>query len=210
MDKKLKIAIVVIAAVLAVGTGVGLVGARGGAQPAEVMVAQNDVLGTIPSVGDLSSYCGQAGQMMGGVQGQVLKVTAERIATLLGITVDELKTQLQSGKTLAEIAKDKGVSQDKLVQTLLAPVSDVLDVMVKYGYLTKDQAAKRLEQAQKKVETLVNSKLGAGLGGPAGAGGGASGRRGMMDGLGRQQSGGTAPQSGSKGMMGGRSMMGSW
>lgn len=40
------------------------------------------------------------------------------VADKLGISADDLKTQLQSGKSLTEVAADKGMSKDDLLATI--------------------------------------------------------------------------------------------
>ncbi|MDO8473055.1 MAG: hypothetical protein Q7T05_04475 [Dehalococcoidia bacterium] len=160
MNNKLKIAIPVVAAIAAVGTGVGLAAARSAAQVPSSLQLDFDTTSTsatapTPRIG--GGCCGGVGFMR--LRGQALQVTAGRIATVLGITTDELKADLQAGQTLADIATAKSVSQDKLVQTIMAPISDEMDVMVKYGYMTKDQETTRLQQIQKRVETLITKKI---------------------------------------------------
>ncbi len=43
----------------------------------------------------------------------------EDAASVLGMTKEDILTQLKVGKSLAEIAKEKGISEDKLVDSLL-------------------------------------------------------------------------------------------
>ncbi|WP_217635170.1 hypothetical protein [Paenibacillus sp. yr247] len=47
-----------------------------------------------------------------------LKPDTEKLAKTLGLSKDELHAQLQSGKSLAEIAQSKGISKDKLVASI--------------------------------------------------------------------------------------------
>lgn len=47
-----------------------------------------------------------------------LKPDTEKLAKSLGMTKDELRTQLHAGKSLAEIAQAKGISKDKLVVSI--------------------------------------------------------------------------------------------
>lgn len=185
MNKKLKIAIPVIAGIMAVGTGIGIAAARTAAQaPSSLQLDFDTTLtpSTTPATGAGRGVCGGVGFLR--MRGAALQVTGARIAAVLGITTDELKADLQAGQTLADIAKAKGVSQDTLVQTIIAPVNDQLDVLVKYGYMTKDQETTRLQQIKAKVETLITKKLPVGTGSGAeaapGSRAGACGP-GMMD-----------------------------
>ncbi|MDP3955094.1 MAG: hypothetical protein Q8Q15_01895, partial [bacterium] len=60
-------------------------------------------------------------------------VDLARIATFLGITTDELKTQLTGGKSLLDIATGKGKTATDLVTLMLAPWKEHLQINVKYG-----------------------------------------------------------------------------
>jgi hypothetical protein len=51
-------------------------------------------------------------------------------ASVLGIDEQTLQTQLQSGKTLAQIAQDKGITKDDLINKLLQNEKDRLTKMV--------------------------------------------------------------------------------
>ena len=209
MNKTLKIAIPVVAGVVAAATGIGIAAARSGNQNTAYTPASYDTVGTAPASGDNAQYCGGAG-MMG--SGMGLQVTTERVATLLGATTADLKAQLETGKTLADIAKARGVSNDTLVQTILAPFQEHLDIMVKYEYMTNDQAAAMAVQAKNWVSTIITSNL-TGLtgGGPDHMGGMIGGSSGMMNGSGGMMNGSCGMMGGSGGMMGGfGGMMGGW
>lgn len=220
MNKTMKIAIPVVAGVVAAATGIGIAAARSGNQNTTYTPTSYDTIGTTPiSDGDAQSqYCGGAG-MMGSGMGMGLQVTTARVATLLGATTADLKAQLETGKTLADIAKARGVSNDTLIQTILAPFQEHLDIMVKYGYMTKDQAAAMADQAKKMAESITTSNLqdltrgSLGYNGMMGSGGMMGGSGGMMDGWGSslQQQGTATPRTGFGGMMGGSGgMMGGW
>ena len=97
--------------------------------------------------------CGGVGAARSGVSaGPQL----QRIATFLGVTADELKTQLQAGKTLAQIAEAKSITRQALVDFVLAPIKDMLQLRVKYGYLTQAQVDEALKARQEWVNTFVD------------------------------------------------------
>lgn len=62
------------------------------------------------------------------------------VAKVLGITVDQLRTQTQAGKTLAQIAASKGMSKADLVSGLVKAAEAQLATAVKDGRLTQAQA----------------------------------------------------------------------
>jgi len=81
-------------------------------------------------------------------------------AKYLGLTAAQLHTQLESGKTLAEIAKAQGKTVDGLEKALTAATKTKLDAAVKAGAITQAQADDLLKRATDHLDDLVNGKLG--------------------------------------------------
>jgi hypothetical protein len=77
-------------------------------------------------------------------------------ASYLGLSEDALHTQLESGKTLAQVAKDQGKSLDGLLAALKADLKQHLDEAVADGRLTKAQADRILPTADSRLMALVN------------------------------------------------------
>jgi hypothetical protein len=117
-------------------------------------------------------------------------ISMDAAATYLGLTEAELHTQLESGKTLAQIAKDKGKSVEGLEKAITDGTKTRLDAAVKAGTITQAQADAMLKQASARVADMVNGtfpKRGDGdgdhgFGGPMGGGmgGGGMGDGGMQ------------------------------
>jgi len=84
-----------------------------------------------------------------------------RVAGLLGISRNELVTRLQGGATLNQLAAASNVSTDTLVATILAPHEEMLDLQVKYGRLTAEQAQLALETVTARVQALVQTTFAA-------------------------------------------------
>jgi hypothetical protein len=80
-------------------------------------------------------------------------------ASYLGLTEAQLDQKLESGKTLAQVAKDEGKSVDGLVAALKADLKSKLDDDVSAGRLTKAQEDRILEDADRRISDLVNGKL---------------------------------------------------
>ena len=95
------------------------------------------------------------------------------VATYLGLTQAELQAQLQSGKSLAEIAKAQGKSVDGLKKALATEMQKRLDTAVKAGKLTQAQADEMQARMTEHLDDLVN-----------GTGGGPGGHHGGMGGHG--------------------------
>ena len=59
-----------------------------------------------------------------------------------------MQTQLRSGKSLSDVAKDKGVSEQDLRSAVAAAAKTQLDQAVKDGKLTQAQADSMLQRIQ--------------------------------------------------------------
>ena len=66
------------------------------------------------------------------------------IAQALGVTEDELRTAFQDGKSVADVATEKGVSLDTVVNAVIADETTRLAQAVTDGKLTQEQADQRL------------------------------------------------------------------
>jgi polyhydroxyalkanoate synthesis regulator phasin len=80
-------------------------------------------------------------------------------ASYLGLSEDQLRTQLESGKTLAEVAKAQGKSVDGLEAAMVKDATTKLDAAVKAGRLTSAQEQQILADLKQHVDDLVNGKL---------------------------------------------------
>lgn len=81
-------------------------------------------------------------------------------ADLLGIGLRDLKHEMELGKTLTQIAKErKGLSEEQLLQKLKPTLSVRLDQAVQDGCLTKEQAAAAKANMDVKLKKVVNTPL---------------------------------------------------
>lgn len=78
-------------------------------------------------------------------------------AEALGMTTEDLKAQVQEGKTLAQIAESKGVSTDDLAAAMVKRTKTALDKSVADGKLTQAEADERLAKATERVQKTINS-----------------------------------------------------
>ncbi len=81
----------------------------------------------------------------------------EEAAKVLGVTSAELKTQLQAGKSIATIAKDKNVDLKKVKDALLASAKTRLDEAVKNGKMTQAQADQAYQNAGTQLDNFLNN-----------------------------------------------------
>ncbi len=90
----------------------------------------------------------------GGELGHKGDLTA--IAEALGLTADELKAQLKEGKSLADVAGDKGIDVQKLVDAQKTAIEKRVGEALQAGEITQEQADKRLAEAGEQAERIVN------------------------------------------------------
>jgi hypothetical protein len=81
-------------------------------------------------------------------------------ATVLGMSVDDLMTELKDGKSLADVAEAKGISQETLTADLLAQVKTQLDTLVSDGKLTQEQADNSYAQTESNIDQIVSDQSG--------------------------------------------------
>ena len=84
------------------------------------------------------------------------------VAKTLGITTEQLYAERSAGKTLAQIAKDKGVSEQQLTDAILTALKQVIDQAVKDGRITQAQADWVQVQAKAMVPLMLNAPFGPG------------------------------------------------
>lgn len=87
--------------------------------------------------------------------GLFFKGVNDQVQILLGLDQAALKAELKSGKSLADIAQAKGISQLDLEAKVKAAVEANLDQAVKDGKLTADQAAKIKANLPERVKAIV-------------------------------------------------------
>lgn len=94
------------------------------------------------------------GMGMGGPQYSLVAIAAK----VLGLSQADLVAELNAGKTIADVAKAKGISTDKIVAEFLAQHKATLDAAVKAGRITQAQADEYLKTAEANVKTQLTSK----------------------------------------------------
>lgn len=81
------------------------------------------------------------------------------VAKALGVTTDQLKTDLQGGKSIADIATAQHVDLSKVIQTLVDDQNTKLDAAVKAGTLTQAQADTIKANETQRITDRVNGKF---------------------------------------------------
>jgi hypothetical protein len=89
-------------------------------------------------------------------------------AEALGISQDELRTQTEAGKTLADIAEAEGVAEADLVEALVTAAETRLAEAVAAGSLTQAEADARAAGLEARISSSLDELCGPG--GPGGRG----------------------------------------
>ncbi len=161
MNRLMKIVGVVIAVIAIAAIGLGVYAF---ASPATVAQAAGlDRAGRLAPAahggGMRGGFCGQAGM--------------EAAAGALGLTVEELQSQLWGGKTLADLAEEKGLAledlQAEVEAACAASTKDAIEQAVTDGQITREHADWLLEGLEQGF--WGGGRGGPGFGGPGGRGG---------------------------------------
>lgn len=80
----------------------------------------------------------------------------DQVAAAIGITTDELRTQLEAGKTPVQVAQSKGIDEATLKTKVLAAIKADLDAKVKAGTITQAQADTMYTEAQEHISDMLN------------------------------------------------------
>jgi hypothetical protein len=100
---------------------------------------------------DIVNHTGPPGGLHVGV-----RIFGPAVASYLGLTEPELHTQIESGKSLAQIATAQGKSVDGLKAAILAEAKSRLDRAVADGKLTAAQEQTMLTDLKSHIDDLVN------------------------------------------------------
>ncbi len=85
-------------------------------------------------------------------------ITSDAVTNLLDMTVEQIQEQRQAGKSLAQIANEKGISEDSLIKAILAERETATQERVKTGILTQEQVNLMLENMKKPFHWLRGLK----------------------------------------------------
>jgi hypothetical protein len=129
---------------------------------------------TTDKVNNVNTGRGGKGDHGAGVESNQNAVAAK----ILGMTDAELKTALQGGKTLAQLATDKNVPVNTLVTAMVDDVKAKVAAALTAGTITQAKATEELAEepteTTDKVNAVQTARQGGGKGGPGGKGQGAN------------------------------------
>lgn len=117
------------------------------------------LLAGVPAVNALA-----AGNQSGGKASQGYGLQMNRnfgsmqadLAEFLGISQEDLQAERQSGKSLVQIASEKGVSEQELVDYVIGQRKARIDQMVSDGKITQEQADQHEQMMAERVKENLN------------------------------------------------------
>jgi hypothetical protein len=127
-------------------TAAGVSTADAAAQQGTLTQAQADALKARIQAGDLGALwagrgpSGPRGPAAGQPQVEVHQVMVDAAAKSLGLTAEELRAELRGVKTIAQLAQEKGTTEQAVIDAALAAAEGQLDQAVADGKLTQAQA----------------------------------------------------------------------
>jgi hypothetical protein len=77
-------------------------------------------------------------------------------AQALGISEEELREQLRDGKTIAQVAQERNVDVQRVIDAMVADVNARIDEKVQEGDLTADEANEKKAELRERITELVN------------------------------------------------------
>ena len=83
----------------------------------------------------------------------------DAVAESLGITMEELRDALQDGRTIADVAGERGVDVQVVVDAIVAAQRARIDEAVAAGDLTRERADEILADAEERATALVEGDL---------------------------------------------------
>ena len=100
---------------------------------------------------------------------RVLRAGLDAVATTLGITEDEVRTALENGQSIADLAVSKGMTAQDVIDAIVAEATTRINAAVTDGRLTQERADQLIANLTTGVTALVNKTPplgGPGLGWP--------------------------------------------
>ena len=168
MSTKKRLAAYGMAATAAIGGGIGGLAIGLGLPSGQAEIT------TVPT--ELAASTGAAALPVHAGGGGAARVDRLAVAAqALGISADELRTALEGGKSMAQVAQERNVDVQKVIDAIIAAGTAAIDRAVTDGTLTRAQADERKAGLPAHVKAKVERVGPGGHGGPGGAGRGGSG-----------------------------------
>ncbi len=95
---------------------------------------------------------GRMSGRIGGPENSLISVAADQ----LGLTVDELLSELEGGRSIADVAEQRGVNAQTIADAYIAVRTEILDEVVAEGRITQEQADEMLAHVTEEMAEHLN------------------------------------------------------
>jgi hypothetical protein len=83
----------------------------------------------------------------------------EAVANALGMTTDELRDALRDGKTIADVAREKNVDVQTVIDAMVGAATSAIDEAQAAGRLTEEQATRLKDGLEERITAIVNGEF---------------------------------------------------
>jgi len=98
---------------------------------------------------------GRAGKLVDTAKNALTDIFGAAASTL-GMTTEELRTELKDGKSLADIAAEQNVGTDKLKADITAEIDEQLDKAVADGTITQERADAIAKKVAEHIDDVID------------------------------------------------------
>jgi polyhydroxyalkanoate synthesis regulator phasin len=81
----------------------------------------------------------------------------QELLSLLGVTEDELREAMRSGSTLADLAEEQGVARQDVIDLMVTQAQERIAAAVENGKLTQEEADEKLADITEVITDKVNN-----------------------------------------------------
>ena len=118
------------------------------------LVATVAVAGLLVAGG--ASVAAAAGPGQGGRGHGAIRAAGQTAASTIGISPDELRSEIRSGKTVAKVATDHGVDPNNVVNAIVAALTQEIDQKAAAGTIDANRAAQAKQKLPNAASRFVN------------------------------------------------------
>ncbi|MFQ5399928.1 MAG: hypothetical protein ACE5E7_10045 [Anaerolineae bacterium] len=156
-NRKLLIVGTMVALILVAGAAIALAQGNDDTPSTPPFGETTNTEGVGPGPGGFNGHRGPGRRGFGrGPKGGPERAALETVARELGMSVEEMRAELATGKSIADLAAEQGIDVQTIVDAVIEAGSAHLDAAVEAGDLTQEQADAIREQMPDRIETLIS------------------------------------------------------
>ena len=151
-----KIRTTMVTAAIAGVSIVGLAGVTGIADAATDSAAATPAVAAIGDADGVDPATDTDRAERRAVRQEARQTNRQEIADVLGVSVDDLSTELQGGATLADVAEANDVAVSDVVNVIVQQKTERIDLAVENGRITAEEAAEKTAELNERVQTRID------------------------------------------------------